>query len=163
MHVACDQCESKVSCPLIGCAFPTIATFNNMNKPEKIKKIKPNFRCDECGHAFYVQQYTTVIKVPDNKYKDKHGLPFKCPHCDNTKERFLFIDPKKGVPELMGTQGGSFKSEKELLLSKQKQRKIRSKHHFKNEILPKHKDPDMIPYFKKKYEKTKFVDHEKLK
>lgn len=139
-------------------------------KPDKIKNIKPNFQCLDCGHRMYVQQYSTVIRNGRSIFKDKYGLLFKClnaeianigPH-DPEKSNFAFIAPKKGVPELMGTQGGTFKSEKELLLDKQKKRKIRARHHFKNEMLEKHKDPAMIPHFRKKYKGTKFVDHEKL-
>lgn len=67
------------------------------------------------------------------------------------------------VPHLIGARG----SEKQLLKKKQQQRKLRSKLHFKNEIMPTLKDPVDRGYFKHKFEKgaNKGLkgDHEKMK
>lgn len=131
-----------------------------------MQKQKPNFKCNDCGYKFYLQQYTITAS---GKLKDKNGVPIKCenplmkiirPVC---LTGFTFIAPRKGVPELMGVLNGTFVSEKILLKDKQKKLDIRSKHHFKNEILPNHPDPQMKPYFEKKYKGTKFKDHEKIK
>lgn len=63
--------------------------------------------------------------------------------------------------------GGVRGTEKQLLKKKQDQRKLRSKMHFKNEILPTLKDPIDRGYFKHKFEKgaNKHIkgDHEKMK
>lgn len=128
--------------------------------------MKPNFKCNGCGYKFYLQQYTITST---GKVKDKYGIALRCPNPVMKIIRpvcfggFTFIDPKKGVPELMGTSGGTFKSEAELRKDKQKQRKIRAKHHFKNEVMPNHPDKDLKKHFEKKYKGTVFKDHEKMK
>lgn len=58
--------------------------------------------------------------------------------------------------------GGTSVSEKDLLNQKQQQRKLRSRAHFKNEVLPTIKDPHAKKHFEKKYKGTKNIDHEKL-
>ena len=55
---------------------------------------------------------------------------------------------------LMGASGGQFKTEKQLLKEKQAQRKLRSKRHFKHEVLP---TLDETPKIKKEF-KEKFKD-----
>lgn len=125
-----------------------------------MKKPK-NFQCDNCKHKFYIPEYTTVIKSDKNIYKEKGSKRIECPKCSLID--ISFIAPKQGIPELMGTFHGSFVPEKTLLKDKQKKLNIRSKHHFKNEILPNHPDPQMKPYFEKKYKNTVYRDHEKMK
>jgi len=124
-----------------------------------MKKPK-NFQCNACKFKFYVAEFTTVIKSPENEYKEKGNKKLTCPKCSSSVK---FIAPKQGVPELMGVLGGTFVPEKILLKDKQKKLGIRSKHHFKNEILPNHPDPQMKPYFERKYKGTKFKDHEKMR
>jgi hypothetical protein len=63
---------------------------------------------------------------------------------------------------LFGMQGGTSVPEGQLLKEKQKQRSTRSRAHFKNEVLPKIKDPGERRHFEKKYKNTKKVDHEKM-
>ena len=65
-------------------------------------------------------------------------------------------------PVLQGAVGGTFPKESELLAEKQKQRKIRSKAHFVNDVMNKVSDRDSRRYFKKKYRGVKPPDHEKM-
>lgn len=127
-----------------------------------MKKQKPNFQCNGCKTKFYLQSYSIT---QSGKLKDKYGLFVKCDNCmnDHTYEGFTFIDVKKGVPELLGSVNGTFPKESELLQKKQDFTKLRSRHHFKNEILPTHPDRHLKHHFKKKYKNTKYVDHEKMK
>lgn len=128
--------------------------------------MKPNFQCNDCGFKFYVQQFTQIFKKDKDVFKDKYNAVIICPSCQpstHKKSDISFIGQKKGVPELMGAMGGTFVPQKTLLLDKQKKLKERSTHHFVNEVLPKHKDKDMIPYFKRKHKDLKFKDHEKMK
>lgn len=57
---------------------------------------------------------------------------------------------------------GTSVSQSDLLKQKQQQRKTRSRAHFKNEVLPKIKDPHAKRHFDRKYKDTKKIDHEKL-
>lgn len=77
----------------------------------------------------------------------KHGLKSRIPQ----------------EPQLAGSSGGTFKTEHELVLDKQKQRKLRSRHQFINDELPKLKGtPGEKRHFKNKYKNLDRKDHEKL-
>jgi hypothetical protein len=66
-------------------------------------------------------------------------------------------------PHLAGSSNGTFKSEKELLNEKQSQRKLRSKIHFKNEVLPTIKGTPLEKrHFKNKLKNLPKKDHEKM-
>jgi len=123
--------------------------------------MKPNFKCNDCGHKIYVPEYTTVFGSSFVKYKDKEGRLFTCVKCQ--RHSFTFIAPKKGVPELMGAMNGTFRTEAELRKDKQQKRKLRAKHHFVNEVMDKHPDPHMRKHFQQKYKKWERKDHEKMK
>ena len=78
--------------------------------------------------------------------------------------------PKHGLrervpqePHLAGSSGGTFKNEHDLVLEKQKQRKLRSRHQFINEELPKLKGgPGVKRHFKNKYKDFDKKNHEKM-
>jgi len=67
-------------------------------------------------------------------------------------------------PQLMGSSEGTFLSEDQLRKKKQAQRKVRSKIHFKNEILPKMNETAKIKdHFKNSVKHLPNKDHEKMK
>ena len=78
-----------------------------------------------------------------------------CPKHNIRMQRQIF------EPQLAGASGGQFKTEKQLLDKKQEQRKLRSRAHFKNTVLPT-LDSHERKHFDKKYKGTKKIDHEKL-
>lgn len=70
----------------------------------------------------------------------------------------------KRVPQesvLMGFMNGTSVDEKTLLNAKQQQRKLRSRLHFKNDVMNTLKDPGDKKYFENKYKNLK-GDHEKM-
>lgn len=85
-----------------------------------------------------------------------------CPKHNIRMQRQIF------EPQLAGASGGTFKTEKELLGAKQKQRKLRSRLHFKNEELDRVGDKHAREHFEKKYKKDPILknlkgDHTKNK
>lgn len=90
------------------------------------------------------------LKLPGDVLKkikcEKHGIMQRIPF----------------LPNLAGSSGGTFKSEKQLLKEKQQSRKLRSKIHFKNEVLPKLSGTDRM-HFEKKLKNIPKKDHEKIK
>ena len=111
----------------------------------KCKKDKPI----EVEHAMrFVGQetglhWTTLEKITCSK----HGLKSRIPQ----------------EPHLAGSSGGTFKTEHELVLEKQKQRKLRSRIQFKNDELHKLKGtPGEKRHFEKKFKNLPKKDHEKM-
>lgn len=121
--------------------------------------MKKNFKCNK-GHKFYVAEYSTVFQRGECRYKDKYGIYLYCSICNSNQ--IIYIAKKEGVPELLGASHGTFPTEQELLKRKQDFTKLRSRHHFKNEVLPTHPDPHLKKHFQKKYKGTAFKDHEKM-
>lgn len=66
------------------------------------------------------------------------------------------------VPHLAGSSEGTMKSESQLLKEKQTQRKLRSRLHFKNDVLKTIKDPGERRHFEKKTKNLPKKDHEKM-
>lgn len=64
-------------------------------------------------------------------------------------------------PILQGSVGGTFPKESELRAKKQAQRKLRSRYHFKNDVLPKLPKEER-EYFAPKYKHLPKKDHEKM-
>lgn len=113
--------------------------------------------CNKCTsqvEVFYLMEFVGKEKeLPTNILKqitcNKHGLMGRVPQ----------------LPYLAGSSNGTFKSEAQLLSEKQQQRKLRSRIHFKNEILPKSKKlgPGEKRHFEKKLKDIPKKDHEKIK
>jgi len=114
-------------------------------------------KCNQCKRSKPVE-----IDYPMKFVGREHELPWII-ICNITCPKHGLMPRIPQVPHLIGTKG----SEKQLLKKKQNQKKIRSKMHFKNEILPTLKDPIDRGYFKNKFEKgtNKHIkgDHEKMK
>ena len=116
------------------------------------------YRCNRCSNAKSTEVWHDMKFVgAENSLPwnilakitcSKHGLKSRVPQ----------------EPQLAGSSGGTFKTEHELVVEKQAQRKIRAKHQFINEELPKLKGGvGEKRHFKKKYKDVAYKDHEKMK
>lgn len=107
------------------------------------------YKCPECGYSETVQHaMKTVAELDDQERK-----LIECP--DTTCNRYGEpMSRDYGSIQLGGASGGTFKTEKQLLKDKQAERKLRSKRHFKHEVLP---TLDETPKIKKHFN-DKFKD-----
>lgn len=108
----------------------------------------PNGKVIEHEHSMYYigKEHELPMKQREAVTCKKHGL----------KTRII------QEPQLAGSSGGTFRKEKELLNDKQKSRKLRSKIHFKNEVLHTLDKGDQR-HFSKKLKDLPKKDHEKMK
>lgn len=115
------------------------------------------YRCNRCSNAKSIEiQHEMKFVGKENELPwiilqqitcSKHGLKSRIPQ----------------EPQLAGSSGGTFKTEHELVLDKQKQRKARSRMQFINDELPKLKGGlGEKRHFEKKFKGAEKKDHEKM-
>lgn len=109
------------------------------------------FKCPKSRCKYHKDEYfgsSDVLSTLNNE-AIKRDLGIICPKHN------LVLDRVYSVPAVITNQ-------KQSLSKKQEQRKTRSRAHFKNEVLPKIKDPGERRHFEAKFKNTKKVDHTKL-
>lgn len=108
------------------------------------------YQCEECGEVKEVlHSYPELEKPSEETIKEIT--------CHGRMVRIF------SAPHVANSQGGVTVSESTLLAQKQEQRKVRSRAHFKNDVLPTIKNPGERRHFENKFKGTKTIDHEKMK
>lgn len=93
---------------------------------------------DETQKEICCNEHTCPLTKEPGKFKDVatyYGLPFKRGVC---------------APNLHGIVGGTSVGQRGVLIEKQKERKLRSRKHFKKAVMPELDKPDR-QYFERKY------------
>lgn len=112
--------------------------------------VRYDFKCNTCDVQVEVE--LNEMKLPRDM-SDKELDMIRCPNkdCANFGE-IMSKDWSKAKVNLLGFSGGSSMNEKGLLAKKQAAKKLRSKKHFKREILPDlNETPKIMDHFKKKF------------
>ena len=108
-----------------------------------------DYKCLTCDLQVEVEH---DMKLPRDMSDEELDL-IRCPNedCANFGE-IMGKDWSKGSAQLGGASGGTMMNEKQLLGKKQKSKKLRSKKHFKREILPDlNETPKIMDHFTKKF------------
>lgn len=109
-----------------------------------------DYQCNVCKQKVtVVHSMVTIEELPEEIKKKITCNPNTClQNLENEGNLF-----KKVIypPDLKGSSGGAFLTEKQLLRKKQAQKKLRSRRHFKKEVLPNlNETPKITDYFNKK-------------
>lgn len=106
-----------------------------------------NYYCNECHYGITVTHGMVAIEDLPNDIKKQ--LLCKTEPCEQYNKP---LSRDYGGIQLAGFAGGTSKTEKQLLKLKQKERKLRSKRHFKREVLPNlNETPKITEHFNKKF------------
>lgn len=110
-----------------------------------------DYECNTCGHVVEVLHRISELTEPNSETLKEITCPVE---GHGVMQRLV------SAPHLANMQGGVSVPEGKILADKQSQRKVRSRTHFKNEILPTLKAGEKR-HFEKKLKKYK-GDHEKM-
>ena len=118
------------------------------------------YKCPNCDKVEEVNHSMSEVKNPSEELQRQTSCNSNtCKHAQSFKADAGVI-PEYGVrwervpqaPHLGGMSGGSTVGERSLLKKKQASRKLRSKKHFKNEVLPTlNETPKITKHFKDKF------------
>lgn len=108
-----------------------------------------DYYCPDCGHRITVSHSMGSIEEQSQEVKNQ----VECPDVECERYGELMQRDYSSI-SLGGASGGTFKTDKQLLKEKQAQKKLRSKRHFKHEVLP---TLDETPKIKKHFN-DKFKD-----
>jgi hypothetical protein len=106
-----------------------------------------DYKCNTCDVEEEVTHDMILLEEMSDKQVDK--LRCKNKDCANYGE---IMSRVYKAPTLGGSSGGTMMSEKQLMHKKQGERKLRSKKHFKREVLPDlNETPKIMDHFEKKF------------
>lgn len=117
-----------------------------------------DYYCEKCG--LQVEVFHSIKECDDPSEDTQKQISCNentCPLINNLQSSQEIVPSygqcfKRGVcaPNIHGVVGGSSVGQRGVLLKKQKERKLRSRKHFKKEIMPTLDKPDR-QHFEKKY------------
>lgn len=130
---------------------------------ENLSKDMPryDYHCGKCGlHVEVIHSIAECDNPSEETQKEISCNEYTCPMAkepDKFKNSTTIITHygfpfKRGVsaPNLHGVVGGTSVGQRGVLLEKQKERKLRSRKHFKKEVMPGLDKPDK-QHFERKY------------
>ena len=116
-----------------------------------------DYYCEACGlHVEVMHSIAECDNPSEETQKEISCNEYTCPvvkgEMDKEIATYYGLPFKRGVsaPNIHGVVGGSSVGQRGVLLQKQKQKKLRSRKHFKKEVMPTLDGPDK-QHFEKKY------------